>query len=78
VTTVWAEKPGNRGSIPGRGKRFSIIYVLKGALGHTQPPVQRASVVFSAGTKRLGSETNHFLPSGVSVKNGRYCTWTVA
>jgi hypothetical protein len=75
---MWAEKPADRGRIPGRDKRFSVIYVFKRALGHTQPPVQTAPMVLSPGIKRLGIETNHCLPSGVEVKNGRYCTCTVA
>ena len=75
---MWAGRPGNRGSIPGRGNRFSVIYVFQRALGHTQPPVQRVPVVLSPGMKRLGSESNHLLPFGVEVKKGRYCTCTVA
>jgi hypothetical protein len=34
-------RPGDRGSIPGRGKRiFPLAYVTRPALGPTQPPVQ--------------------------------------
>jgi hypothetical protein len=39
---LWAGRPGDRGSIPGRGKRiFPVASVSRPALGPTQPLVQR-------------------------------------
>jgi hypothetical protein len=46
-------RPGDRGSIPGRGKRnFSIASVSRQSLGSTQPPVQWVPGVLSPGLKR--------------------------
>jgi hypothetical protein len=42
--SVWlrAGRPGDRGSIPGRGERiFPLASVSRPAQGPTQPPVQR-------------------------------------
>jgi hypothetical protein len=53
--SVWlrAGRPGDRGSIPGRGKRFFLLSSVSGpALGPTQPPVQWVPGVLSPGVKR--------------------------
>jgi hypothetical protein len=58
--SVWlrARRPGDRGSIPGRGKRiFSLTSVSRPALGPTQPPVQWVPGVLSPGVKRDGGVT---------------------
>jgi hypothetical protein len=46
-------RPGDRGSIPGRGEIFfSVARVSRPALGPTQPPVQWVPGVLSPGLKR--------------------------
>jgi hypothetical protein len=42
------------------------------SLGPTQPPIQWVPGALSLGVKRLGCETDHFLPSSAEVKN----TWS--
>jgi hypothetical protein len=52
---VWlrAGLPGDRGSIPGRGKRiFPLASVSRPALGPTQPPVRWVPRFLSPGVKR--------------------------
>jgi hypothetical protein len=52
---VWlrAGRPGERGSIPGRGERiFPLASVSRPALGHTEPPLQWVPGIFSPGLKR--------------------------
>jgi hypothetical protein len=52
---VWqrAGRPGDQGSIPGRGEMIcSLASVSRTALGPTQPPVQRVPGVLSLGLKR--------------------------
>jgi len=52
---IWlrAGRPGDRGSIPGRGERaFPAASVSIPALGPTQPAVQWVTVVLSRGVKR--------------------------
>jgi hypothetical protein len=53
-TRLRTGRPGDRGSIPDRGKRFlsSQTSVSRPALGPTQPPVQWATEVLSPGLKR--------------------------
>jgi hypothetical protein len=64
---VWlrAGRPGDRGSIPGRGKRiFPLASVSRPALGSTQPPVQWVPGVLSQGLKRGKSDHSpHLVPS---------------
>jgi hypothetical protein len=53
--SVWlrAGRPGDRGSIPGRGERtFPLASVSRPALGPTQRPVQWVPGVLSPGLKR--------------------------
>jgi hypothetical protein len=55
IRVVWlrAGRPGDRGSIPGRGERiFPVLSAFRQALGPTQPPVQWVLGVLSAGLKR--------------------------
>jgi hypothetical protein len=53
VDNIKARRPGDRGWIPGRGKRiFPLASVSRPALGPTQPPVQWAQEVPSPGKKR--------------------------
>jgi hypothetical protein len=65
--SVWAGRPGDRGSIPGRGKIFPLASVSRPALGPTQPPVQWVPGVLSPGVKsRPGRDADHSpLPSAV-------------
>jgi hypothetical protein len=59
VSSVWLRtgRPGDRGSIPGRGKRIFPPSVSRPALGPTQPPVQWVSLVLSPEVKRGRGET---------------------
>jgi hypothetical protein len=51
--SVCCGRPGDRGSIPGRGERiFPLASVSRPALGPTQPPVQWVPGVLSPGLKR--------------------------
>jgi hypothetical protein len=55
VSSVWLRtgRPGDRGSIPGRGERiFPITSVPRPTLAPTQPPVQWVPGVPSPGVKR--------------------------
>jgi hypothetical protein len=48
-----AGRSADKGSIPGRGKRFfPLTSVSRPALGSTQPPVQLVPGVLSPGAKR--------------------------
>jgi len=71
--SVWlrAGRPGDRGSIPGKGQRiFPLISVSRPALGPTQPPVQWVPGVLSQGTKaRPGRDADHSPPSSAEVRN---------
>jgi hypothetical protein len=58
-------RPGDRGSIPGRGERiFPLTSVSRPALKPTQPPVQWVTVVLSP-----GRDADHLPPSSVEVEN---------
>jgi hypothetical protein len=53
VSWLRTGRPGDRGSIPGRGERiFPVASVSRPALGPTQPPVQWVPGVLSPGLKR--------------------------
>jgi hypothetical protein len=44
---LWAGRPGDRGSISGRGERFfPLASVSRPTLGPTQPPVQWVRGIF--------------------------------
>jgi hypothetical protein len=50
---VRAERPGDRGSIPGRGERiFPLASATRPALGPTQPPAQRVPGILPPVVKR--------------------------
>jgi hypothetical protein len=64
IVSVWLRsRPGDRGSIPGRGKRFVLCHLSRPALGPTQLPVQRIPGVLSPGVKygRGVTLTTHYL-----------------
>jgi hypothetical protein len=64
VSDYGAERPGDRGSIPGRGERiFPLASVSRPALGPTQTPVQW--VPFPGGKARPGRDADHSPPSEV-------------
>jgi hypothetical protein len=55
IYSVWLQtgQPGDRGSIPGRGKRICpLASVSRLALGTTQPPVQWIPGCLSPGLRR--------------------------
>jgi hypothetical protein len=61
--SVWlqAGRPGDRGSIPGRGERiFPIASVSRPVLGPTQPPVQW---ILAGAKARLRRDADHTLSS---------------
>jgi hypothetical protein len=61
---------GDRGSIPGRGKKiFPLASVSRPALRPTQPPVQWVPGVLSSDKARAGRDADHSSPSGAEVKN---------
>jgi hypothetical protein len=63
-----AGRLGDRGSIPGRGKRiFTLVSVSRPALGLTQPPVQWVPGVLSPGLKR--GDADHLPPFSAEVVN---------
>jgi hypothetical protein len=54
ASSVWLQdgRPGDRGSIPGRGERiFPVACVSRLSLGPTQPPIQWVPEVLSPGLK---------------------------
>jgi hypothetical protein len=70
VTRLWAGQPRSRGAIPGRGKRFSLLYNFQ-----TGPGAHLASHTMGTGgcfmgIKRQMCEADHTLPFSAGVKNG--------
>jgi hypothetical protein len=67
VSSVWlrAGRPGERGSISGRGERiFNVASVSRPTLGPSQPPVQWVPGVLFPGAKaRLGRDADQSPPS---------------
>jgi hypothetical protein len=64
-------RPGDRGSIPGRGKEFfPLSSVSRPALGPTQPPVQWVpGGPFPGGKARPGRDADHSPLSSAEVVN---------
>jgi hypothetical protein len=63
--SVWlrAGRPGNRGSIPGRGERiYPLASVSRMALGPIQPRVQWVPEVLSSAKARPGRDAKHSPP----------------
>jgi hypothetical protein len=69
--SVWLRvgRPGDRGSIPGRGKGFFLYPLCPDRIwGPTQPRVQWVSGVLSPGVKaRPGHDVDHSPPSSAEV-----------
>jgi hypothetical protein len=65
----WTGRPGDRGSIPGRGKRiFPLSSMSRPDLGPTQPPVQWVLRVLSPVVK-AGGDADQSPPLSVEVMN---------
>jgi hypothetical protein len=77
--SVWLQtgRPGDLGSIPGRGERiFPLSSVSRPALGLTQPPIQWVPGVLSPGLKRSRGMTQtthpHLVPRSRMGRNFIY------
>jgi hypothetical protein len=66
-----AGRPGDRGSIPGRGERtFPLASVSRPALGLTHAPVQWVpGGPFPGAKARPGHDADHSPPSSAEVEN---------
>jgi hypothetical protein len=58
----------DRGSIPCRGTRFSLLYSVQTGSGFYQLPIQWVPGQLSLGVKWTGREAEHSPPSGVEIK----------
>jgi hypothetical protein len=72
VTRPWAGRSRNRGSIPGKDKRFSLLYIV-----HTNSGAHLASYTVGTGccfpgSKAARCEADHVPSSSAEVKN----TWS--
>jgi hypothetical protein len=68
ATGCGARRPRGRNSRPGRVKNFLFSTSSRPALGSTQLPIQLLPWGLSPGVKRPGSETDHWPPASVKVK----------
>jgi hypothetical protein len=66
VSDYWLD---DRGSIPGRGKGFSLTSVSSPVLRPTQPPMQWAPGSFPQGKVRLGREADHWPQRSDEIQN---------
>jgi hypothetical protein len=65
-----AGRPGDRGSIPGKGERiFPLAFVSRPVLVPTHPPVQWVPGVLSGVKSRPGCDADHSPPSSAEVVN---------
>jgi hypothetical protein len=66
ISIVLAGRPGDRGSIPGRGKKiFSLTSVSRPALG----PTMGTGGSFPRGKARPGRDADHLPPTSAKVEN---------
>jgi hypothetical protein len=81
VSSVWLRiwRPGDRGSISGRGERiFPVTSVSRPALEPTQPPVQWIERVLSPGLKRgrgVTLTTHPYLAHAALLLTYQRCKW---
>jgi hypothetical protein len=69
VTRLRNGQPKNYGSIPGKGKRFSLFQSIQAGMGPTQPHIHCTAGAVSSGVKRSERETDHSPPSVADVRN---------
>jgi hypothetical protein len=62
------------GSIPGRGRRFSLLYSIQTESGAYPASYSMSTGVLSPEVKRPGTEADHFSPCSVEIKNGGFIT----
>jgi hypothetical protein len=69
ATRLRVGRPRNRGSIPGRDKRFSLLYNIKTGFGVHPTSCAMGTGADSAGVKRPGCEADHSPPPRAEFKN---------
>jgi hypothetical protein len=69
VTRLWSRQPGNRGSIPERGKKFPSFRNVQDDSRTNQDCYPRSSNSSFPGVKRSRRETDHSAPPITEVKN---------